>query len=78
MTLAIDDFGAGCSSLSRLSTLPIDCLRIDRSFVTHLQAASHHAAVVRSIVLLGSSLGKAVVAEGIETRTQLRQLQDRH
>ena len=76
VTLAIDDFGTGYSSLSHLSTLPIDCLKIDRSFVTRLEAGSNEAAVVRSIVLLGSSLGKAVVAEGIETDVQLQQLQE--
>ena len=76
VTLAIDDFGTGYSSLSHLSTLPIDCLKIDRSFVTGLDAGSNEAAVVRSIVLLGSSLGKAVVAEGIETDAQLQQLQE--
>ncbi len=76
VTLAIDDFGTGYSSLSHLSTLPIDCLKIDRSFVARMEAGSNEAAVVRSIVLLGSSLGKAVVAEGIETEAQLRQLQD--
>ena len=74
--LAIDDFGTGYSSLSHLSTLPIDCLKIDRSFVQRLEAGSNEAAVVRSIVLLGSSLGKAVVAEGIETDRQLQQLQE--
>jgi EAL domain-containing protein (putative c-di-GMP-specific phosphodiesterase class I) len=74
--LAIDDFGTGYSSLSHLSTLPIDCLKIDRSFVSRLESGSNEAAVVRSIVLLGSSLGKAVVAEGIETPQQLQQLQD--
>ena len=76
VTLAIDDFGTGYSSLSHLSTLPIDCLKIDRSFVNRLEAGSNEAAVVRSIVLLGSSLGKAVVAEGIETDVQLQQLQE--
>jgi len=76
VTLAIDDFGTGYSSLSHLSTLPIDCLKIDRSFVSRLEAGSNEAAVVRSIVLLGSSLGKTVVAEGIETDVQLKQLQD--
>ena len=76
VTLAIDDFGTGYSSLSHLSTLPIDCLKIDRSFVARLEAGSNEAAVVRSIVLLGSSLGKSVVAEGIETEAQLKQLQE--
>jgi EAL domain-containing protein (putative c-di-GMP-specific phosphodiesterase class I) len=76
VTLAIDDFGTGYSSLSHLSTLPIDCLKIDRSFVMRLEAGSNEAAVVRSIVLLGRSLGKQVVAEGIETEGQLHQLQE--
>jgi len=74
--LAIDDFGTGYSSLSHLSTLPIDCLKIDRSFVNRLETGSNEAAVVRSIILLGSSLGKMVVAEGIETDSQLVQLRD--
>jgi diguanylate cyclase (GGDEF)-like protein/PAS domain S-box-containing protein len=72
--LAIDDFGTGYSSLSHLSTLPLDCLKIDRSFVARLGAGQAEEAVVRSIVLLGSSLGKAVVAEGIETDEQLQRL----
>jgi diguanylate cyclase (GGDEF)-like protein/PAS domain S-box-containing protein len=72
--LAIDDFGTGYSSLSHLSTLPLDCLKIDRSFVARLDAGSAEEAVVRSIVLLGSSLGKTVVAEGIETQAQLEGL----
>jgi diguanylate cyclase (GGDEF)-like protein/PAS domain S-box-containing protein len=84
VSLAIDDFGTGYSSLSHLSTLPIDCLKIDRSFVNRLlahgpahgAADAHEAAVVRSIILLGSSLGKAVVAEGIETESQWSQLRD--
>jgi EAL domain-containing protein (putative c-di-GMP-specific phosphodiesterase class I) len=73
-TLAIDDFGTGYSSLSHLSTLPIDCLKVDQSFISRMDLGANEAAVVRSIVLLGSSLGKAVVAEGIETEEQLRQL----
>ncbi|MDP1900079.1 MAG: EAL domain-containing protein [Rubrivivax sp.] len=76
VTLAIDDFGTGYSSLSHLSTLPLDCLKIDRSFVARLENGSKEAAVVRAIVLLGSSLGKAVVAEGIETLAQLEQLRE--
>jgi diguanylate cyclase (GGDEF)-like protein/PAS domain S-box-containing protein len=72
--LAVDDFGTGYSSLSHLATLPIDGLKIDRSFVSRLEVNSKEAAVVRSIVLLGSSLGKTVVAEGIETDSQLEQL----
>jgi diguanylate cyclase (GGDEF)-like protein/PAS domain S-box-containing protein len=73
--LAIDDFGTGYSSLSHLSTLPIDVLKIDRSFVMRLDSSgSNESAVVNSIVLLGSSLGKEVVAEGVETTSQLEQL----
>jgi diguanylate cyclase (GGDEF)-like protein/PAS domain S-box-containing protein len=76
VALAIDDFGTGYSSLSHLSTLPIDCLKIDRSFVSRLETSANEAAVVRSIILLGSSLGKAVVAEGIETRGQFEALRE--
>ncbi len=76
VTLAIDDFGTGYSSLSHLSTLPIDCLKIDRSFVNRLDQGVNEAAVVRSIVLLGTSLGKVVVAEGIETAAQLELLRE--
>jgi predicted signal transduction protein with EAL and GGDEF domain len=73
--LAIDDFGTGYSSLSHLSALPIDTLKIDRSFVHRLRSGSKDAAVVQAVVVLGSSLGKSVVAEGIETESQFDQLQ---
>lgn len=72
--LSVDDFGTGYSSLSHLSTLPIDCLKIDRSFVKNLSPGSKEAAVIRAIVLLGKSLGKEVIAEGIETAEQLAAL----
>jgi len=73
--LAIDDFGTGYSSLSHLSALPIDTLKIDRSFVHRLRTGSNDAAVVQAVVVLGNSLGKSVVAEGIETPSQFAQLQ---
>ncbi len=73
--LAIDDFGTGYSSLSHLAALPIDTLKIDRSFVHRLRSGSNEAAVVQAVLLLGSSLGKSVVAEGIETASQFDQLQ---
>ncbi|MBL0089047.1 MAG: EAL domain-containing protein [Ideonella sp.] len=74
--LSVDDFGTGYSSLSHLSVLPIDSLKIDMSFVRNLRPNSKEAAVIRAIVLLGSSLGKEVIAEGIETAVQLELLRD--
>jgi diguanylate cyclase (GGDEF)-like protein/PAS domain S-box-containing protein len=72
--ISVDDFGTGYSSLSCLSTLPIDSLKIDRSFVQNLRAKSKEFEIVRAIVSLGNSLGKSVIAEGIETPAQLEQL----
>ena len=74
--LSVDDFGTGYSSLAHLSNLPIDSLKLDRSFVNRMQVGSKEAAVVRAVVQLGKSLGKSVVAEGIETPSQLDQLRD--
>jgi diguanylate cyclase (GGDEF)-like protein/PAS domain S-box-containing protein len=74
--LSVDDFGTGYSSLAHLSTLPIDSLKVDRSFVRNLSAGSKEAMVVRGIVQLGQSLGKDVVAEGIETASQFDQLRE--
>ncbi len=74
--LAVDDFGTGYSSLSHLSKLPIDSLKIDRSFVRDLHHGSADAAVVSAIIQLGGTLNKLVVAEGIETEAQMAQLRD--
>jgi EAL domain-containing protein (putative c-di-GMP-specific phosphodiesterase class I) len=76
VSLAIDDFGTGYSSLSYLSTLPIDSLKIDRSFVNGMRKGDKDAEIVRAIVSLGHALGKSVVAEGIESRSQLMQLHE--
>ena len=72
--LSVDDFGTGYSSLRHLSSLPVNSLKIDRAFVADLQRGSNEAAVVRAIVLLGNSLGKTIIAEGIETPAQMEQL----
>jgi diguanylate cyclase (GGDEF)-like protein/PAS domain S-box-containing protein len=72
--LSVDDFGTGYSSLRHLSSLPVSSLKIDRAFVADLQRGSDEAAVVRAIVLLGNSLGKLIIAEGIETSAQMDQL----
>ncbi|MFO1219404.1 MAG: EAL domain-containing protein [Burkholderiaceae bacterium] len=72
--LAIDDFGTGYSSLAYLSTLPIDYLKIDRSFVSAMDSGDANVEVVRAVMMLGQALSKQVVAEGIETTAQLATL----
>ena len=71
--LAIDDFGKGHSSLEHLAQLPIDVLKIDRSFVMHM-AQSTNAVIVRSTIDLAHNLGLEVVAEGVETDEAALQL----
>jgi EAL domain-containing protein (putative c-di-GMP-specific phosphodiesterase class I) len=72
VAIAIDDFGAGSSSLGQLKALPVDMLKIDRTLVSMTVAGERDRAVVRSIIALGASLGLATSAEGIETLEQLR------
>ncbi|MFF5172318.1 putative bifunctional diguanylate cyclase/phosphodiesterase [Micromonospora sp. NPDC000089] len=72
--LALDDFGTGYSSLSLLSRIPVHELKIDRSFVTAMESSVEAAAVIRSTLDLGRSLGLAVVAEGVESEPQRRAL----
>ena len=66
VSIALDDFGTGYSSLGNLRTLPIDQLKVDRSFVSEMLAGGVESAVVEAVVRLGAALGVSVVAEGIE------------
>lgn len=74
VTIALDDFGTGYSSLTYLQRLPLDILKIDRSFVQALGRESTAGSIVYSIVALAHALGKIVVAEGVERDDQLTQL----
>ena len=73
--LAIDDFGTGYSSLSYLHQMPIDTLKIDKSFVNNVDCDPEKIEMIRTIVSLAWNLGMNVVAEGVETKKQMYQLQ---
>jgi EAL domain-containing protein (putative c-di-GMP-specific phosphodiesterase class I) len=69
--ICLDDFGTGYSSLSYLQGLPIDVLKIDRSFTMNLDSVEENRKIIETILMLGKSLGAQVVAEGVETYEQL-------
>jgi EAL domain-containing protein (putative c-di-GMP-specific phosphodiesterase class I) len=69
VSISIDDFGTGYSSLSYLNKLPVDELKIDKSFVDDMAS---NPAIIKAIVAMGHSLGFSIVAEGIEEKAQLK------
>jgi diguanylate cyclase (GGDEF)-like protein len=76
VSLAVDDFGTGYSSLSYLRRFPVEAVKIDRSFVDRVGSGPEDSAVVAAIVKLSEALGLTVVAEGVETPTQLNKLRE--
>ncbi|RKG45423.1 EAL domain-containing protein [Acinetobacter cumulans] len=76
LSISLDDFGTGHSSLTRLSDYPIDCIKIDRNFVERMTKDSSALAIVKAITQLGSSISMDILVEGIENTEQLNVLKD--
>jgi EAL domain-containing protein (putative c-di-GMP-specific phosphodiesterase class I) len=74
LKIALDDFGTGFASLTHLLTVPVDIIKIDRSFVEKLTAEDVGAAIVEGILHIARNIGLRVVAEGIETESQAKAL----
>jgi EAL domain-containing protein (putative c-di-GMP-specific phosphodiesterase class I) len=70
VSLALDDFGTGYSSLSSLHLLPVDVVKIDRSFVSQVETSAHHRVLIQATIGVAASLGMGTVSEGIETPGQ--------
>ena len=76
--LVIDDFGIGYSSLNRLMNFPIDCLKVDQSFVRNIEQDSAKAAIVAAVIAMAEGMNMRVIAEGVETEAQLAFLRNKH
>ena len=74
--MALDDFGTGYSSLTYLAQLPLDTLKIDRSFVQNIESRPTNQVIAKSIVSMAAKMGISVVAEGIETNEESRFMRD--
>jgi len=74
--ISLDDFGTGYSSLSYLHSLPVDYLKVDRSFVSRMTDGKENSEIVRTIIKLAQNLKMKVIAEGIETADQLAHLKN--
>jgi EAL domain-containing protein (putative c-di-GMP-specific phosphodiesterase class I) len=70
--VAVDDFGTGLSSLTQLQRIPLDSIKVDRSFVASISHAGSGAAVARAAIAMAHSFGLRAVAEGVETEEQAR------
>ena len=77
ITIAIDDFGTGYSSMTYLRELPIDCLKIDRSFVAQATEHGYDSTVIEALFTIGNALDLVIVAEGVETEEQMDYLRSR-
>lgn len=70
--IAVDDFGTGYSSLSRLKDMPIDCLKIDRSFVCGIDKGVNDKSIIEAIMAMAEGMGLRVIAEGVDAQSQIR------
>jgi sensor c-di-GMP phosphodiesterase-like protein len=75
--LSLDDFGTGYSSLSYLKSLPIDVIKIDRSFISSIGKELANEAIIETIITLAENLGMSCIAEGVETKEQINFLVSR-